>query len=70
LKNDVGDGDLGIDFTYDFDILGKKQCVELIENGKQIPVCEDNKKDYVKKLATYKMTEQIRDQAKAFMNGL
>ncbi len=40
----MGDGDLGIDFTYEFDILGKKQTIELIENGKEIPVSEDNKK--------------------------
>ena len=31
---------------------------------------DDNKKEYVKLLANYKMTEQIRPQSKAFMNGL
>lgn len=38
LNNDVGDGDLGIDFTYEYDVLGKKKCIELIENGKEIQV--------------------------------
>lgn len=33
-------------------------------------VNESNKKDYVKAVCMYKMTEQIRPQAKAFMEGL
>ncbi len=41
-------------------MLGKKKTIQLIQNGKDIQVTEDNKKDYVKKLANYKMTEQIR----------
>lgn len=60
LANDVGDGDLGIDFTHSYEMLGKKHTIELVENGKDVLVTEENKKDYVKKLAVYKMTEPIR----------
>jgi hypothetical protein len=42
----------------------------LIPGGSIIPVTEENKKKYVKLVANFKMTEEIRDQTKAFMNGL
>lgn len=50
------DGDLGMDFTFENNKLGKKETVELVEGGKEIFVNDENKKEYVKKLATYKMT--------------
>jgi E3 ubiquitin-protein ligase NEDD4 len=70
LNNDIGDEDLGIDFTHSYEVLGKKVTIELVENGRDILVTEENKKEYVKLLAVYKMTEPIREQSKAFMNGL
>lgn len=60
LSNDVSDGDLGIDFTHSYEVLGKNVTIELIENGKDTFVTEDNKKEYVKLLAVHKMTSPIR----------
>lgn len=42
------------------DRLGKKETIELIPNGADITVTEDNKKQYVKLLANMRMTEEIR----------
>lgn len=71
LNNDIGfDDDLGLNFTYEIDRLGKKETIELIPNGADTTVNEENKKQYVKLLANMKMTEEIRDQSKAFMSGL
>lgn len=41
LENDIGyNDDLGLNFTYEFDSLGKKQVIELIPDGKNIPITE------------------------------
>jgi hypothetical protein len=71
LNNDVGyDDDLGLAFTYESEVLGVKQTIELVPGGSAIPITEENKKKYVKMVANIIMTEEIRDQAKAFMSGL
>jgi putative N-acetylmannosamine-6-phosphate epimerase len=69
LKNYIGD-DLEVNFTYEEDVLGAKKVVELVPGGAEVFVIESNKKEYVKKLAYTKMTENIREQSMAFMAGV
>jgi hypothetical protein len=41
-----------------------------MENGENIYVNESNKREYVKAVCKAKMTDLIRNQSKAFMQGL
>ena len=44
--------------------------MELVPGGAEVPVTEANKKEYVKKMAYTKMTENIREQSLSFMAGV
>ena len=48
-------------FTYTQTYAGNIKEIDLIENGSHIEVTELNKKDYVKAIARYKMTDEIRE---------
>ncbi|EAS04336.2 kinesin motor domain protein (macronuclear) [Tetrahymena thermophila SB210] len=67
LDNDVSN--LYLDFTYTHNDFGKQQIIELKPNGSHIEVNEENKKEYVKLLAQYRMVKQIEPQIKAFQQG-
>lgn len=69
LKNYIGE-DLGLNFTYEEEVLQHKKIIELVPGGAEVPVTEANKKEYVKKLAYTKMTENIREQSLSFMSGV
>ena len=45
-------------------------CVDLIENGGNIKVNENNKKEYVKAYCSAKMNKEIRTQAYTIMKGI
>jgi hypothetical protein len=38
-----------------------EETIDLIPNGKNIFVTEDNKKEYIRALASWKMTDEIKD---------
>ena len=50
-------------------MFGKPEEIELIEGGKNIPVTNDNKAEYVEKLAYYKLYRSIQKQIDAFLEG-
>lgn len=66
LENDVTDVLMGQTFAAEMDFFGRKEMVELKENGSKIPITETNKKEYVNLMTKHKMTTAIRDQIKAF----
>lgn len=43
--------------------------MELIPNGKNVPVTNDNVVEYVEKLTYFKLYQCIKDQVDAFMEG-
>ncbi len=59
LDNNVDD--LNLTFTWENDTLEGKESIELVPNGANIAVTEKNKKDFVKAVAYWKMTIEIRD---------
>ena len=67
LDNDIDD--IGLDFTYETEVLGQIVTKELVPNGKNIPLNNSNKKEYVKKLCEMKMTIEVQDQIQAFVKG-
>uniref|UniRef100_A0A7I4AEX4 HECT-type E3 ubiquitin transferase n=1 Tax=Physcomitrium patens TaxID=3218 RepID=A0A7I4AEX4_PHYPA len=75
LENDVSDI-VGLTFSMDADeekhILYEKTEVtdfELIPGGRDIRVTEENKHEYVDKVAEHRLTTAIRPQINAFMEG-
>ena len=69
LKNYIGD-ELGHNFTYEEVVFEQRKVIELVPGGSEVLVIEANKKEYVKKLAFTKMTENIREQSLAFIEGI
>lgn len=56
-------------FSVEQDYFGKNETKELIPNGKNIPVTNENKKLYIEKLAFFKLYSNIRHQIDAFLEG-
>ncbi|KRT78249.1 hypothetical protein AMK59_6682 [Oryctes borbonicus] len=62
--------DLGLDFTLVINDLGETRVVELKPNGSNIPVTNDNRLEYIHRLADLKLNAQIKRQCAAFREGL
>lgn len=50
--------------------MGQIKRIDLIENGDKVLVTNENKKEYVKKYAYYKMTIETEVQTKALLRGI
>ena len=62
---------LGLDltFTAETNYYGEIKEVELIPNGANIVVTDDNKAEYVRYVCHHRMTTSIREQIDAFLEG-
>lgn len=58
-----------ISFSTDSDYFGKTQVVDLIPNGRSIPVTEENKHEYVKLVCEYKILHGVKTQIESFLEG-
>jgi len=56
-------------FVWQIREFGVTEARDLKPNGRNIPVTEENKKEYVKLVCQMKMTGAIRQQLNAFMEG-
>ncbi|KAJ6840077.1 E3 ubiquitin-protein ligase UPL7 [Iris pallida] len=67
------DGDveeLSLDFTVTEEVCGKRVVNELKPGGRDIPVTNENKLQYVHAMADYKLNRQLLPLANAFYRGL
>jgi len=64
-------GDLGLDLTFSIEdhSFGRNQVVDLIPNGRNIHVTEENKSKYVSLVCLNRMTTAISSQTKAYLDG-
>ncbi|BGP42101.1 E3 ubiquitin-protein ligase tom1 [Rhodotorula kratochvilovae] len=69
LDNDI-DGVLDLTFSTERDEFGVVQTVDLIPNGRNIAVTNENKHDYVRRIAEQRLSIEIKDQMKAMLEGL
>ncbi|KAI8149214.1 hypothetical protein BJV82DRAFT_210891 [Fennellomyces sp. T-0311] len=70
LKRYDGDvEDLGLCFATDEDAFGTVTTHELKYHGRNIAVTNDNKVEYIYRMADYKLNQQTREQTRAFING-
>jgi len=71
LKNYHGTvEDLSLNFTVTVDEYGQSKTVNLIKDGANIPVTNQNKHLYIYRMAYYKLNTQIKRQSEAFQQGL
>ena len=68
LENDITDI-LTEEFCVIEDEFGEEKVIDLIPDGRNIAVAEDNKKEYVQKLVEYRLTESVKDQLDSFLAG-
>lgn len=68
LENNI-DGILDYTMSAEYDEFGKQTVVDLMPNGRNIPVMEENKALYVKLVTEVRMTKTIEKQIEAFKEG-
>ena len=57
-------------FTTAEERFGELVTIELKPGGGDIPVTEDNKKDYVDSVVAYRISRRVKEQFDSFMEGL
>ncbi|KAJ2958849.1 hypothetical protein NQZ79_g5591 [Umbelopsis isabellina] len=68
LDNDITDV-LDLTFSTDDNQFGNVVSVDLKEGGSEIPVTEENKKEYVDLVTEWRVSKRVQEQFKAFMEG-
>jgi E3 ubiquitin-protein ligase HUWE1 len=68
LENDITDI-LTETFSLRSEDFGEDRIIDLIENGRNIPVTEENKQEYVQLVAEYRLTGSVNDQLENFLKG-
>jgi len=69
LETDISDMGELLTFSYEEDRLGKLEAIDLIPNGRNIAVTEENKFDYVQKICHAKLFDTIKPQMEALQKG-
>lgn len=68
LENDITDI-ITETFAIETDDFGEKQVIDLIENGRNIPVTQENKEHYVQRVVEYRLVESVKEQLDNFLKG-
>lgn len=67
--NDIT-GVLDLLFTADEEVFGQIMERELKPNGKNIPVTEKNKKEYIQKMVKFRIERGVSEQSEALVKGV
>ncbi|KAI0392521.1 hypothetical protein F5Y17DRAFT_354935 [Xylariaceae sp. FL0594] len=68
LNNDITDI-ITETFSVEEDVFGATEVVDLCENGRDIPVTEENKHDYVRLVVEHRLLSSVKDQMEHFLAG-
>ena len=68
LENDITDIITEM-FSVEVEAFGESETVDLIENGRNIPVTEENKHDYVRLVTEHRLTGAVQEQLEHFLKG-
>lgn len=68
LENDIT-GILDYTMSSEYDEFGQQTVIDLVPNGRNIAVTEENKADYVKLVTEVRMTKAIEKQIQHFKDG-
>ena len=69
LENDITDI-ITETFSVETDDFGVTEVVDLIENGRNVPVTDENKQEYVQKVVEYRLTGSVQAQLEQFLKGM
>jgi E3 ubiquitin-protein ligase HUWE1 len=63
--------DIGLELTFSIEdfSFGRRDIIDLIPNGRNIPVTEDEKEKYVSLVCEHRMTTAISNQIQAYLDG-
>ncbi|KAK9246420.1 hypothetical protein V1506DRAFT_457070 [Lipomyces tetrasporus] len=68
LENDITDV-ITETMSLEADDYGDKKIIDLVPNGRDIPVTEENKHEYVKLVVGYRLLTSVEEQLESFLNG-
>jgi E3 ubiquitin-protein ligase HUWE1 len=68
LENDITDI-ITETFAIETDDFGETQVIDLIPNGRNIPVTQENKEEYVQRVIEYKLAGSVKEQLENFLKG-
>ncbi|KAF7592465.1 hypothetical protein BBP40_000246 [Aspergillus hancockii] len=68
LENDITDI-ITETFAVETDDFGEKQVIDLVENGSNIPVTQENKDEYVQRVVDYRLVRSVKEQLDNFLMG-
>ncbi|MCJ1309078.1 hypothetical protein MMC25_002733 [Agyrium rufum] len=68
LENDIQDI-ITETFSIEIEAFGETQIVDLVENGRNIAVSDDNKQEYVQLVVEYRLTGSVQAQLEEFLKG-
>jgi E3 ubiquitin-protein ligase HUWE1 len=68
LHNNITDV-LDLNFSMEVDDFGRRKVIDLLPNGRNLPVTESNKIEYVRLVTEQKLVIAIQDQIQAFLSG-
>ncbi|KAF8985613.1 hypothetical protein BDQ17DRAFT_1289804 [Cyathus striatus] len=68
LENDITDV-IDETFTTTEERFGEMVTIELKPGGEDVPVTEENKKEYVDLVVEYRISKRVKEQFEAFMSG-
>lgn len=68
LENDITDI-ITEDFSVETDDYGEHKVIDLVENGRNIPVTEENKQEYVRLVVEYRLQTSVKEQMSNFITG-
>lgn len=68
LENDISDI-ITETLSIETDNFGVIEIVDLVPNGRNIPVTEENKQEYVQLVVEYRLTGSVKEQLEKFLEG-
>jgi E3 ubiquitin-protein ligase HUWE1 len=68
LEHDI-EGIITETFSIDNDKFGLVETIDFIENGRNIPVTEENKHEYVRLMVEWRLTGSVKEQLDEFLRG-
>lgn len=68
LENDITDI-ITETFSVEHDKFGVTEIIDFIPNGRNIPVTESNKQEYVRLMVEWKLTGSVKEQLDEFLKG-
>lgn len=68
LENDITDI-ITETFAVETDDFGEKQIIDLVPNGRNIPVTQENKEEYVQRVVEYRLVGSVKEQLDNFLKG-